>query len=140
MVQTATSEIQTAIGNLLVPSGTLDATLANLGVTGVFDIRSVPEDQAFDYITIGDTQETPNNTLGRRGYNNTFIAHIWSRALGTKNAQAMLARLNQLIDQQHLTLATQGHVYTMYDWSQFLPEPDGLTLHVPVRYKIYTEE
>jgi hypothetical protein len=140
MVQTATSEIQTAIGNILVPSNVLDATLASLGVTGVFDDRAVPESQAFDYITIGDMQEKPNNTLGRRGYDNTVTVHIWSRAFGNKNAQAILARLNQLLDQQHLSLATQAHVYTMYDMSQFLPQPDGLTLHVPVRYMLYSEE
>jgi len=140
MVQTATSEIQAAIGNILVPSGTLDATLASLGVTGVFDNRAVPENQAFDYITIENNQEIPNNTLGRRGYNNLVTLHIWSQALGNKNAQAMVARINQLIDQVHLNLATQSHVYTMYDMSQFLPQPDGLTLHVIVRYRIYSEE
>lgn len=140
MVQTASSEIQTAIGNILVPSNVLDATLASLGVTGVFDDRAVPETQAFDYITIGDIQEKPNNTLGRRGYNTTFTLHIWSRALGNKNAQLILARLNQLIDQVHLPLATQAHVYTMYDNAQFLPETDGLTLHVLVRYMLYSEE
>lgn len=140
MVQTATSEIQTAIGDILVPSNVLDATLASLGVTGVFDDRAIPENQAFDYITIGDMQEKSNNTLGRRGYNNTVTVHIWSRAFGNKNAQLILARLNQLLDQQHLSLATQAHVSTMYDMSQFLPQPDGLTLHVPVRYMLYSEE
>lgn len=140
MVQTASSEIQTAVGDILVPNGALDATLTILGITGVFDIRAVPESQPFDYITIGDMQEKPNNTFGRRGYNNTFTLHIWSRALGTKNAQMVLARLNQLLDQVHLNLTTQSHVYTMYDSSQFLPEPDGLTLHVLVRYMLYSEE
>jgi hypothetical protein len=140
MVQTATSEIQAAIGALLVPSGTLDATLASLGITGVFDDMSVPETQAFDYITIGDISEKPHNTLGRRGYDVTFTINVWSRALGTKTAQSILARINQLVDQQHLSLATQAHVYTMYDESQFVPQPDGLTLHVPIRYILYSEE
>ncbi len=140
MVQTATSEIQTAIYAKLAPSGTLDATLASLGVTGIFDARAVPENQAFDYITLGNTIEKPNNTLGRRGYDNAFMMHIWSRQIGMKPAQMILNRMNQLIDQQKLTLATQGHVSTMYDMSQFLDDPDGLTLHVPVRYMLYSEE
>ncbi|OLE51930.1 MAG: hypothetical protein AUG51_20595 [Acidobacteria bacterium 13_1_20CM_3_53_8] len=140
MVQTASGEIQAAIGNVLVPGGNLDATLTSLGITGIFDQRGVPENQPFDYITIGDTIETPNNTLGRRGYNNTVTIHIWSRQFGQKTVQAMIARLNQLFDQVHLNLATQAHVYTMYDQSMYLPQPDGLTLHAPVRYRFYTEE
>lgn len=140
MVQTASSEIQTAIGALLVPGDVLDATLASLGILGVFDTRAVNESQPFDYITIGDIQEKPNNTLGRRGYDTNFTLHIWSRSLGNKNAQLVVARLNQLIDQVHLDLATQDHVSTRYDTSQFLPEPDGLTLHVLVRYMLYSEE
>jgi len=140
MTQTAAGEIQVAIGNILVPSGTLDATLASLGVTGVFDQRGVPENQPFDYITIGDTIERPNNTLGRRGYNNTINIYIWSRQLGQKTAQAIVARLNKLLDQVHLNLSTQAHVYTMYDQSMYLPQPDGLTLQAPVRYLLYSEE
>src|SRR5256885_11453596 len=111
MTQTAAGEIQVAIGNILVPASTLDATLASLGVTGVFDHRGVPESQPFDYITIGDTIERPNNTLGRRGYNDTITIYIWSRQLGQKTAQAIVARLNQLLDQVHLNLSTQAHVY-----------------------------
>jgi len=140
MTQTATSEIQTAASEKLVPNNVLDATLASLSVTGVFDERAVPENQPFDYLTIGDTIEKPNNTLGRRGYNNAFTIHIWSRAIGNKNAQAILARLNQLFDQQHLNMATQAHVSTMLDSAPFMPQPDGLTLHVPVKYMIYSEE
>ena len=140
MVQTATGEIQVAVYNKLMPSGVLDATLANLGVTGIFDERAVPESEPFDYITIGSTIETPNNTLGRRGYNNAFTIFIWSRAIGNKNAQAMLARLNQLFDQQPLSMATQAHVYTMLDSALFVPQPDGLTLQVPVKYMLYSEE
>jgi hypothetical protein len=140
MVQTATSEIQTAFYSLLVPGNVLDATLASLGVTGVFDERAVSESQPFDYITIGDFTEKPNNTLGRRGYDNSATIHLWSRQIGQKPAQLMVARINQLIDQQHLTLASQAHVYTMYDMSQYIPQPDGLTLHVPIRYMLYSEE
>lgn len=138
--QTSLSEVQAAIYAILVPSGTLDATLAALGVTGVFDFRAVPENQAFDYITLGDATEMPDNAFARRGYDSKILLHIWSRQLGVKTADSILARLNALLDQKPLTLATQSHVYTMYDWSHHIADPDGLTLHVPVRYKIFTQE
>lgn len=138
--QTSLSETQTAIYNVLVPAGTLDTTLSGLGVLGVFDFRAVPENQAFDYITIGDSIESPDNTFGRRGYNSIINLHIWSRALGTKTANSILAQLNKLLDQQSLTLTTQSHIFTMYEWSQRIADPDGLTLHVSVRYRLFTQE
>lgn len=138
--QTSLAEIPAAIYAKLVPGGVLDSTLAGLGVTGVFDFRAVPENQAFDYITLGDASEMPDNTFGRRGYDSKILLHIWSRAIGSKTANSILARLNTLLDQQPLSLATQSHVYTMYDWSNRIADPDGLTLHVPVRYKIFTQE
>lgn len=140
MSHTALSEIQQAIYDALVPGGTLDATLAGLGVTGVFDLQGIPENQSFDYITIGNALEIPWNTLGLRGYQLTYTIDIWTRQRGTKNVDAMVARINDLLDQQHLMLPTQSHVGTLYDRAQHVLQPDGLTLHVPLRYIIYTQE
>lgn len=136
--QTALGEVQAAIYQTLVPGGALDGTLASLGVTGVFD--NVPENQAFDYISFGPTTEGPDNTLGRRGYDIMQQIDIWSRQSGFKMAQAILARMNTLLDQQPLTLASHSHVFTMYDHAQELRDPDGLTWHIAVRYKIFTQE
>lgn len=136
--QTAQSEVQQAIWKVLNPNGVLDTTLAGLGITGVFD--ETPPNTAFDYITFGPTLEGPDNTFGLRGYDLVMHMDIWTQKPGFKNAQATLARMNQLLDQQVLPLATHTHIYTMYDQSQPLREPDGLTRHLSVRYKIMTQE
>jgi Protein of unknown function (DUF3168) len=139
-VQSARREIVEALADILFPANTIQAGLAALGIVGVFDIRAVPENQPFDYLTIGDATELPMNTMGRRGYLTTTTVHFWSRALGTQTADLVIAQLNVLIDQRDLTLATQSHVYTMYDQSMTIPDPDGLTMHTTVRYKIFTQE
>lgn len=140
MTQTAAEEVQAAIYEKLSPSEIIDSTLAGAGWTGIFDIRDVPQGQAFDYVTLGDCIQTPKNTLGRRGYLLHFTIHLWSRQYGTSFTNIAIARINELIDQQPLTLATQTHVYTMFDQSQSTPDPDGLTLHTTLSYMIYTEE
>ena len=140
MVQTAAGEIEKAMGDRLVPGGTLDSVLQNLGVTGVFDHRAVLQNQSFDYIVIGDAIEIPDNTFGRRGYINSITVNVWSRALGSKPAVAIVKRLNELFDQQSIPLSTQAHVSTRYDQSMYVPQRDGLTLLAPVRYMIYSEE
>lgn len=139
--QSALNEVQAAIYATLVPAGTLDATLSGLGITGVFDVRGVPQGQAFDYIVIGDTREQPFNTLGRRGYVSLCNIHIFSRAPGTKTPFSVLTRINTLLDQQPLTLATQTHVGTMYQGNQPpFTDADDLTTHLVASYQITTQE
>lgn len=142
MTQTAHEEVQHAIYNLLTVSNAPEPGLAALNVVGVFDFRGVPQNQPFDYITLGDATELPQNTLGRRGYLLSMMLHIWSRQGGTQQGSNILSRLNKLLDQptQPLTLASQEHVYTMYNGAHWLADPDGLTLHIAAKYQIYTEE
>jgi hypothetical protein len=139
-VQTAINEVQAAVYALLVPSGSIDTTLASLGVVGVFDWRKVPQNQPFDYVTLGDITETPENTLGRRGYVLNFAIHIWSRYLGTQAPSAMLERINELIDQEPLTLATHAHVSTRYQRTKTYADQDGLTIHLIAQYQIFVQE
>jgi len=136
--QTALPELQEAIVTKLKA----DATLAGVNglVTGIFDEGAVPENQAFPYVAIGDGIELPENTFGRRGYIPTMMLHIWSQYVGFKECYTILAQLNELLDQKPLTLATQTHIYTMYDQSQAMNDPDGITRHLAVRYKFMTQE
>ena len=134
--QTSLGELQTAIYTRL----TNDATLAGV-ITGVFDFANVPLNQAFPYVTIGDATEAPNNTLGRRGYDTTLTLHIWSKYKGFKECQTILARMNYLLDQNVLPLASQTSVSMMYDFSQTMNDPNDQTIrHMPVRYRAFNQE
>jgi hypothetical protein len=140
MAQSAHNEILTAIAAVLVPSGALAPSLAAAGVTGAYDMRAVPQNAVFPYITTGDGYEIPDNAFGRRGYIYFATLHIWSQEKGTQEAGGIVAALNALLDQKSLNLPSQAHVYTMYNRSTFMADPDGLTLHVPVQYRIFTQE
>jgi hypothetical protein len=134
--QTALSELQTAITAKLKGDSTLMAL-----ITGVFDFADVPAGQLMPYITLGDSTEVPDNALGQRGYEDTFTLHIWSRQKGFKQAQTILGRMNTLLDQKPLTLATQSHVSTMYEFTQSMNDPDDTSVrHMPVRYRLSTQE
>ncbi len=134
--QTSTGEIQAAV----YAKFTADATLMAL-ITGVFDFGAVPTNQAFPYITIGESQESPNNAFARRGYKTRHLMHIWDNASGFKRSQSILARVNFLIDQKPLTLATQTLVYLLYQQSHNLNDPglDNLR-HTVVEYETFTQE
>ena len=134
--QTALGELQTAYYTRL----TGDATLMGM-ISGVYDWSAVPALQNYPFISIGDATEGPQNAFGRRGYLTTQMLHIWDNSNGFKLCYQILARMNTLLDQQILSLATQTHVYTLYDSSQTLNDPGVNNIkHVPVRYKTFTQE
>ena len=110
-------------------------------VSGVFDWSAVPPLQAYPFIAIGDSTEGPNNAFQKRGYAATFTLHIWDNSNGFKTCQQILARMNTLLDQQILSLATLHHIYMLYDFSQTLNDPGVNNIkHMPVRYKTFVQE
>lgn len=135
-VQTSLDELQTAIYAKL----TGDTTLMGM-ITGVFDFGAVPANQPYPFVSIGDTTETPDNRFGRRGYDTTQTLDIWDGSNNFQVCQHILARLNTLLDQQILTLATHHHVFTLYDFSQTLNDPGVNDVrHLVVRYITFTQE
>ncbi len=142
--QTSLSEVQTAIYNKLTGDTTLMNMLATpmIGTYAVFGFGNVPENQSFPYITLGDAMEKPLNAFGTRGYVTMVKVHIWdSQFGGFQKAQQILARLNTLLDQQPMTLATQKLVYFLYQSAIPMNDPgDYKILHISVEYESFTQE
>jgi|SRR5579884_122939 len=137
-VQTSTYEVLTAMYGTL----TLDGTLMGM-ITGVFDFGAVPTNQAFPYVTIGEFDEKPDNAFGQRGYLTAHKLHIWdSKGLsGFQLSQQILARLNTLLDQQPMTLATHTFVYCLYQQAIPMNDPgEDKILHTSVEYEVFTQE
>lgn len=144
-VYTSANEVQTAMYNMLMPAGSLDATLAGLGLNAVYDFAGVPQNATFDYMTIGEGYESPNDTLGDSladGYYYYAMLTIFSRQRGTANIDAMVSRLDQLFHRQSLTLATLKHVYTLRQRVVRGIDPSGTIpiLKTVVTYKVYSSQ
>ena len=139
---TSLPELQTAIYAKLVPGGTLYSGLASLGVVGVFDAGGVPENTAFPYITLfAAAREGPDNVFGTRGYDAVPPLDIWSIYQGFSECYSILNVLNNLIDQQPLTLSTHKHVYTLYQTARQLYDPhDERIRRLNVSYSTFTQE
>ena len=140
--RTSLPELQTAFFAKMMPSGSLQTDLANLGITGVFDFGQQPENQAFPYITLfSGSSERPKNAFGTRGYVATIQVDIWSIYAGYKECYAILNILNSLFDQQPLLLATHHHVYTLYSLGRPLGEPgDERIRRLMIQYDTFTQE
>ncbi len=142
--QTSLSEVQTAVYARLTGDGQLMAMLATplMDSFSVFDFGAVPEGQGFPYITLGNAHEKPFNAFGRRGYLTAYTIDIWdSQFGGFQKSQQILARMNTLLDQQPMTLASQTLVYFLYQGAMHLNDPgDNKILHTPVDYEYFTQE
>ena len=133
----ATGAIQQAIAAKL----TADVQLMLLLTGGIVDFRAIPPGQTYPFLTIGDSTEVPDDRLGRNGYDTTVTLHIFSRQPGAKECQAILTRLNALLNKQPLALGPQNHVGTWYEFSQPMGDPsDDRITHMPVRYRIQAQE
>lgn len=109
-------------------------------ITGVYD--QVPETAAYPYIVLGESTEIPDNRLSGLGRQTTHTLHIWSQYAGYAQALAVLAVVVALFDHQPLTVPGLHHVSTQFEFCQTLtdPSPPGNLRHVPVRFRVRTEQ
>lgn len=103
-------------------------------ITGVFD--EVPRDQLMPYVTVGDATSSPFRTMSRFGEEVTITLHIWSQYNGFKESLEILEDLNRLLADQELEVTGYDTVACFYEFSETIRDPDGITRHVPVRYRI----
>lgn len=103
-------------------------------IKGVFD--AVPDNQAFPYVTIGDVTSIPNRTFGRFGEECTITLHIWSRYNGFKEAAEILDDLNRILADTVFSVPGWEMQGCYYEFSETIRDPDGVTRHIPVRYRV----
>lgn len=132
MPLTSLWEIQKAVYAALTGDAVLMAK-----VKGVFD--KVPDGQTYPYVTVGDATEVKDDTFTSKGFQATITCHIWSQYPGFKEALEILGEMNRILDGPSLIVFGFSHVYTRMEFCETLRDPDGVTRHVPVRYRIMTE-
>ena len=131
-MSTAAYEVQRAVYNAL----STDTLLLPL-ITGVYD--DVPEGTAFPYVVLGDETETNKpSTLRDQGRESTITIHIWSRAKGMGEAKLIAEKIIDRLNDQPLSLPSWEWTSTMYEFGNFFRDPDGLTRHGVLRFRVRT--
>lgn len=112
-----------------------DATLVTTLGAAVYD--EPPAGVAFPYVVVGDTTETPNDTMGVTGRDLTVTIHTWSRYRGMREISRMQDRIDQLLDRWLPTVAGWNSVHVLQEYFEALRDPDGLTRHGVSRYRTH---
>lgn len=127
-----------ALQQAVVAELTGDAALAGLlGGARVYD--DVPERSAFPYLTIGQTTERDWSTGSEPGSEHVFTLHVWSRARGRKQTDAIMAAARDVLHDRPLVLADHRLINLRHEFSDARRDPDGETFHGVVRFRAVTE-
>ncbi len=134
MPQDSLWPVQAAIYGVLTGEPAVTAQLPE-GAEGVFD--HVPQGSAFPYIVLGDSGAQPLETQAGGGCDSTIDIHTYSRALGMKEAKAVMAAIAACLHAQDFAVTGQRLVFCRL-MSQTLRQ-DGETRHGTQRFRIITE-
>lgn len=104
-----------------------------------------PETADLPYVTIGEATTTHDNRFGLTARQVVANVHVWTRSGGDSAVAGFLegntiaAAVDSLLDGQPLTLTGWGAVACNLEQSQTLRDPDGITRHVVLTYRVFVE-
>ncbi|MEV6450917.1 DUF3168 domain-containing protein [Streptomyces anulatus] len=104
-------------------------------VKGLFD--EVPETVAHPYVSFGSATEVVDDAHNQRGLAVNLVLHIWSKYRGIKEAAAILAALDAVLDRQPLTVAGFRDVSVAHQQHQHVRDPDPDIRHINVAYRVW---
>lgn len=104
---------QTAVYGVLAGDATLQTLLGTTTSTPyVFD--SVPDNQAYPYVVIGDLGEQRDDTVGRTGKRIALPVVGVSSYPGNSQIHSIINRIAALLDRQALTITGYSHIKTLH--------------------------
>lgn len=105
-----------------------------------------PENAALPYVTIGEATTTRDNRFGQTGRQVLAGVHVWTRSGGDFDQTGFLAgntiaaAVDAILDDATLGLGGGWRaVGCDLDQSQTLRDPDGITRHVVLTYRVWVE-
>jgi hypothetical protein len=113
------------------------ATLAALGGPRIYD--DAPARAEFPFVTFGQSTERDWSTGTDEGYEHLVTLHVWSRARGRKETEAVIAAARQALHDQDLTLSGHRLINLRHEYSDVRRDSDGATFHGIARFRAVTE-
>lgn len=113
------------------------ALTALLGGARIFD--DVAPRRDFPYVAFGQTVERDWATGSDEGSEHTMTLHVWSRARGRSEVNAIMAAARTALHDAHLALDGHALVQMRHEVSEARREADGESYHGIVRFRAVTE-
>lgn len=115
-----------------------DTTLTTLlGGPRLYD--GAPQGSAFPYLTFGQSTARDWSTATDDGNEHILTLHVWSRARGASQTQAIMDAIRAALHDQPLDVDGHRLVNLRAEFSDSRRDPDGETTHGTVRFRAVTE-
>jgi len=119
-------------------------------LTGDADLHAHVEDRVYDwvpenptkpYIQVTTPTEVPFDCFGctdiQAGQRVTFTIHTWSTYRGSKETKEIAAHINDLLDNQPLTVSGYDHIITQNTMTTDMRDPDMIHWHGVMYFTFY---
>lgn len=129
-----------------------DSTLQSLMTSGstplysIYGFDGVPTNQAFPYIAAGvpTTQAGSAETMSTPGKDVRLQISVLTQTGpdgGFAQAWGIANRIDDLFNRKALDLSASGfsNVFILFESAPELPQPDGITQHIPITFKLMTQ-
>jgi hypothetical protein len=134
MTQIASWALQRSIYQALASSSPLTALL---GGARIYD--DAPQSAPYPFITMGQSVMRDWSTGTEDGAEHELTLHVWSRAGGRKEVQALMEAIKTALHDKPLALEDHHLINLRHVFSDARLDPDGDTFHGIVRYRAVTE-
>lgn len=111
-------------------------TTASPSIAGGRIYDDVPEDAAFPYVQIGDSDAVQDDVDCSDGLDETITLHVWSRYRGKKEAKEIIAQIRAELHAVSLTVSGRASANAWVRQSRVVLDPDGLTRHGIVSVRV----
>jgi len=131
--------VQTVIYNALIGHAPL-----MLLVNGVYD--SVPQDEEFPYVTIGEAIHSEDDTTGTIGHAVSALINCWTRFTPTEGSRGRLktkqiqGEIFSALHRQNFSVAGYDVIDVAFEQSQSFVDQDGLTRHGVQNFRVIIQE
>jgi hypothetical protein len=94
----------------------------------------------FPFVVIGDDTVAEFDTDDSEGQEATLTIHVWSRYPGKKEVKQVLDAIYDCLHDSPLTVTGQTVIYIFFEFMETMADPDGLTQHGVIRFRLVTQE
>lgn len=116
----------------------------NLTACTVFDsppfLPEATSSTTFPYCVIGNDTVRAWDTDDTRGAEITLTLHFWARGNGFRQTKALMDQAYGLLNRAALSKAGYSITDCLFEFSDTMSEPDGVTKHGVQRYRLTIRE
>lgn len=99
----------------------------------------VPEGVVFPYVTIGDDTTIAWDGDDWIGGNHTLTIHVWTRTAGRREGKQIMDAIDTRLNRFALTVGTANVLLCDAEFSDTFMDPDGITRHGVMRFRVMIE-